>query len=136
MTEKNFRTSTDFIKVDDELGIVLGWAIVCNEEGEPYFDKQGDHIPEEAMLKAATDFMENSRTAREMHNGIDCGAVVFAWPMTKDIAEAFGMEVKKTGLMIAMKPESEEVLNKFRDGSYTGFSIGGAYGENEEVTDG
>jgi uncharacterized protein with FMN-binding domain len=31
-----------------------------------------------------------------------------------------------------MKP-TPEVLAKFKDGSYTGFSIGGSYGDIEEV---
>ena len=41
-------------KVDEELGLVMGFAIICKIDGEPYFDTQGDHIPEDSMLKAAT----------------------------------------------------------------------------------
>ena len=132
------------IKVDDTLGLVMGYAIVCNDDGEPYFDLHGDHIPEDTMLKAAADFMVNSRVAGDMHRQVEdevnkgiipAGSVVFAWPMTKDIAKAFGLEVKKTGLMIAMKPSSPEMLEKFRKGEYTGFSIGGSRGEDEEVAD-
>ena len=44
--------------------------------------------------------------------------------MTTDIAKAFGLDTEKTGLMIAVRPE-KEMLAKFRDGTYTGFSIGG-----------
>jgi len=131
----------EVLKVDDTLGIVLGWAIICNtgvsiskgENGEPYFDKQGDHIPEYSMLDATTDFMLNSRKAGEMHwknekgEAIGKGVVVFAWPMTVEIAKAFGLETKQTGLMIAMKPDSDEILEKFRNGEYKGFSIGGNY---------
>jgi hypothetical protein len=131
----------EVLKVDDTLGIVLGWAIICNtgvniskgEEGEPYFDKQGDHIPEYSMLEATTDFMLHSRKAGEMHwkdkdgEAIGKGVVVFCWPMTAEIAKAFGIETKQTGLMIAMKPEEDEILEKFRTGEYKGFSIGGNY---------
>lgn len=130
-----FTTSVDVVKVDEDLGLVLGYAIVCMEDGEPYFDVQGDHIPEASMLKAATDFMLHSRTAGDMHENELPGIIVFAWPMTKDIAEAFDLEVSKTGLMIAMHPDDPEVLGKFRDGTYTGFSIGGKRVE-EEVVDG
>ena len=113
------------LKVDDELGLVLGWAIICTVDDEPYFDKQDDYIPDHGMLHAASDFMQNSRVAKEMHVGDEKGTVVFAWPMTKEIAKAFGIEVSQTGLMIAMKPDNEDMLEKFRDGTYNGFSIGG-----------
>lgn len=126
-----FQNKAQVLKVSD-LGLVFGFAIVSTLDGEPYFDKQGDHIPEDAMLKAATDFMENSRIAKEMHAGDQKGSVVFAFPLTADIAKSLGIETKQTGLLIAMKP-SDEVLTKFKDGTYTGFSIGGTYGEMEAV---
>lgn len=113
------------LKVDDELGLVMGWAIICTVDNEPYFDKQDDHIPDHGMLDAATDFMLNSRVAKEMHVGDEKGTVVFAWPMTAEIAKAFDIETHQTGLMIAMKPDNPEMLEKFRDGTYNGFSIGG-----------
>lgn len=122
-TEKRVYAQVE--KVDEELGLVLGFAIVCEEDGAPYFDLQGDHIPEESMLKASLDFMQHSRMAKEMHVGDEKGSVVFAWPLTKDIAAAMGLTTKKTGLMIAMKPGDDEMLEKFRSGEYTGFSIGG-----------
>ena len=126
---------TDFCKVDDTLGLVFGWAIICKQNGEDYFDTQGDHIPEDAMLDAATDFMLNSRMAKDMHksNGELPGSVVFAFPMTSDVAKSFGIVTNKTGLLIAMKPESDEILEKYRTGEYTGFSIGGRRIEDEEV---
>jgi Putative phage serine protease XkdF len=118
-------TQARIIKVDDDLGLVMGWAIICTVDGEPYFDKQGDHITESGMLEASTDFMKSFRVAKEMHVGDEKGTIVFAWPMTDEIAKAFGVEVDQTGLMIAMKPDSDEMLEKFRDGTYNGFSIGG-----------
>lgn len=130
--QKPFDINVQVSKVDSDLGLVMGFAIVCKEDGEPYFDVQDDHIPEDAMLTAAADFMENSRMAKEMHVGDGRGTVVFAWPMTTEIAEAFEMSVRKTGLMIAMKPD-EEMLGKFKSGELTGFSIGGVRLEDEEV---
>lgn len=134
----NFETTAEVTKVDSELGLVMGWAIVCQKDGEPYFDLQGDHIPEGAMLKAAADFMVNSRVAGEMHGRdgegqpVQAGHVVFAFPMTSDIAKAFGVETDTTGLMIAMKPD-DGMLAKFKSGEYTGFSIGGGRITDEEV---
>ena len=118
-------------KVDSELGLVFGFAIVCKRDGQDYFDLQGDHIPEAAMLKAAADFMLHSRVSGDMHERSD-GTVVFAFPLTTDIAEALDLSTKQTGLLIAIKPSSD-VLGKFRSGEYTGFSIGGQYGETVEV---
>jgi len=127
-----FDTEATVFKVDDSLGLVFGWAIVCNKGGENYFDSQGDHIPEDSMLHAAADFMKNSRVAKDMHQGDEIGPVVFAWPMTADIAKAMGMQTDTTGLMIAMLPPPD-ILQKFKDGDYTGFSIGGHRVEDEEV---
>jgi hypothetical protein len=118
-------------KVDAELGLVFGFAIVCKRDGQEYFDLQGDHITERAMLGAAADFMLHSRASGEMHEWPD-GTVVFAFPLTTDIAKALDITTKQTGLLIAMKP-SPEVLAKFKSGEYTGFSIGGCYGSVVEV---
>lgn len=114
-------------KVDAELGIVFGFAIVCKIDGEDYYDLQGDHIPESAMLEATADFMKSERVMLDMHDGESKGQVVFAFPLTTDIAKALGIETKTTGLIIGMKPDDSEILGKFASGEYSGFSIGGSY---------
>jgi hypothetical protein len=58
---------------------------------------------------------------------------VFAFPMTTDIAKAFGVETKTTGLMIGLKPDNNAMLAKFKSGELTGFSIGGFRIEDEGV---
>jgi hypothetical protein len=131
LTEKFYKA--DVAKVDAELGLVFGWAIVCKVDAEPFFDSQGDHIPEESMLLAASDFMEHSRVAKEMHDGEQVGDFVFAFPLTSEVAKAMDITTKYTGLMVAMKPSSPAVLEKFRDGTYTGFSIGGSRVKDEDV---
>lgn len=135
MSGKDVQFAGDIVKVDKKLGLVFGYAIVCKSGGEDYFDLQGDHIPENAMMKAATDFMTDNRTAGDMHQGPDVGGqVVFAFPMTTEIAKALGIQVKKTGLLIAMKP-SPDMLAKFADGTYKGFSIGGKRIDDELICD-
>lgn len=133
----DLHVNTSICKVNDELGLVFGWAIVCKKDGVDYFDLQDDHIPEDAMLKASTDFMLNSRMAKDMHkeDGELPGSIVFAFPMTTEVAKSFGIETTQTGLMIAMKPDSAEILEKFQDGTYTGFSIGGTRIDSEDVED-
>jgi hypothetical protein len=129
---EDFEVGSKVVKVDDSHGLVFGWAIVCKRDGQDYFDLQADHIPESSMLDAAVDFMQNGALAKEMHEGDPVGHVLFAFPMTTEIAKAFGIETKQTGLLVAMKP-SPDVLAKFADGTYTGFSVGGRMLEGEEV---
>ena len=113
----------------------MGWAIVCRKDGSDYFDTQGDHIPESAMLEAATDFAKSARIAKLQHDDDGpIGTIVHTFPLTTDIAKAFGIETSTTGLMIAMQPEPD-VLAKFRDGTLTGFSIGGRRVLDEDVDD-
>jgi hypothetical protein len=119
-------------KVDESLGLVMGFAIICKVNGEPYYDLNRDpngtvvpeHIPEDAMLKAATDFMEHSRLGNEMHSGPDKGTYVFAFPLTTEIAKAMGIATFTTGLLVAYKPPPD-VFAKFLSGEYRGFSIEG-----------
>ncbi len=119
-------------KVDESLGLVIGWAIVCKHNGEDYYDVQGDHIPEQSMLKATTEFMLGSRTAKAMHAGDPIGTIVFAFPLTTDIAKSLGLSTSTTGWMVAMKPDAA-VLAKYKSGEYTGFSIGGQRVKDLEV---
>lgn len=134
MADETFNIRAEIKKVDETLGLVMGFGIVCTENGEPYFDLQGDHIPEDSMLKAALDFMEHSQVAKEMHTGEQAGSIVFAFPLTTDIAKAFGIETNKTGLLIAVKPD-EDMLKRFVDGDLTGFSIGGLRLTDEDAQD-
>jgi hypothetical protein len=120
-----FEMTCEVAKVHDELGLVFGWAIVCKELGEDYFDLQGDNIPEQSMLKAATSFAKGARMAKEMHVGGGRGTVVFMLPFTQEIAKSLGMtNVTKTGLIIGMAPDAD-MLAKFKSGELRGFSIGG-----------
>lgn len=117
--------TSQILKVDDALGLVFGFAMICKEDGEPHFDLQGDHIPESVMLEGSFDFAKSNRVAKEMHEGEQIGDITFMFPLTSDIAKSLNIVTKHTGLLIAMKPDSPEVLQKFVSGEYTGFSIGG-----------
>lgn len=144
--------SVRIVKVDEELGLVFGWAIVCKVNGADYYDLNIDkredgsyervpeHIPEKAMLKAATRFMASTqRPGNEMHAGPDLGDYVFAFPMTTEIAKSLEIVTKITGMLVAFKPPPH-VLAKYKDGTYGGFSIEGSTLPNgtklEEVADG
>jgi len=120
---KRFETFCKVESVNKKLGIVFGWAIVSKEDGDDYYDTQGDHIPQETMLERSAEFMLSTRVAGEMHETVD-GEVAFAFPLTEEIAKAMGIVSKKYGLMYGYKPSSP-VFAKFESGQYTGFSIGG-----------
>lgn len=132
---KNVRkVETKITKVDRKLGLVFMRAIVCKVDGEPYYDLGSedddgnffaDHISEEEMLEAVTDFMLKARTVKAMHDGDRRGMVVHSWPETADVAKAFGEpEPAITGWKVAVKVD-DELLDGIEKGNYTGSSIGG-----------
>lgn len=120
-------------KVDTELGVVFGWAIISKLNGEDYWDTQQDQIPEESMLVASFDYMKGPRIAGNMHRYLGdtaesvepVGKVIFGFPLTTEIAKSMGIRCNKSGLMIGMKVDRPDVLRKYQTGEYTGFSIGG-----------
>jgi len=123
---------TKIIKVDEALGLVFGWGFICTEDGAPHHDTQEDHISVEEMFKSTADFMLESRVMDSMHDQVQSGDVVYAMPMSRDVADAFNMELPRDdagraleGFMMCVKPHSEAELEKFRDGTYTGFSLEG-----------
>jgi hypothetical protein len=139
-----FETSAQVFKVDKSLGLVFGWAVVCKINGEDYYDLNVDragphagervpeHIPEDAMTKAALGLMEVGAPGNDMHAGPDKGYYPFVFPLTTDIAKAMGIETNQTGLMVGFKPPAD-LLAKYLDGTYTGFSIEGSRITNEMV---
>lgn len=131
MSEKWFESYCDVAKVDDELGLVFGFGMVCSKNGRPYVDLQDDFIPEHSMLKAAVGFMSTDRVQGDMHAKAD-GQVVFAFPLTAEIAKSLDIQTQTTGLLVAIKP-SPPVLAKFKSGEYTGFSIGGIRRVDREI---
>ncbi len=134
MSERTFEArATKISKVDDEMGVVFGWAIICKVDGEPYFDTQDDHITEEAMLKASLDFIESGAHGKEMHKGDPDGQIIYRFPLTDSILKAMGLTSNQTGFIVGYKPSSPEILAKFKDGTYTGFSIGGSVLESSDA---
>lgn len=142
----------DVLNVDSEHGLVFGYAIVSKTrdafdgEFEDYYDlnidqdgvHKGQRVPEniteDAMFKAAVDAAEQGTQlpGDEQHAGPDVGSYYFMFPVTEQIAKALDWQVKKTGLVVGYHPGDDEVLKKFKDGTYTGFSITGERVEYEE----
>lgn len=130
-------------KVDTKLGLVFGFALICKVDGEPYYDTGSldeetgevirDHVSEEEMLAATTDFMKSARIANEMHTpGDESGMVVHSFPLTTDIAKALDIETATTGWLVAVAPDAE-MLAKFASREFTGFSIEGTAERTKEI---
>jgi hypothetical protein len=120
-------TQARFVKAADELGLAFFWAFTSTEKnGTAHYDHHGDAVQaDDAMVKAAMDFMLDAGGAvDEMHDYEQKSRVVFAMPMTKEIASSFGIQTERTGLMIAIKVSGEQ-LAKLKSGEYTGVSIAG-----------
>lgn len=130
---KQQKTELTILKMDEELGVAFGYAIVSKVENEDYYDLHGDHIPEDAMLKASCKFADEfMMEAREMHIDEYAGKILFAFPMTQEIAKSLDIKIKKSGLLIGMKPD-KRMLKKIKDGEYKGFSIGFRYDPQKTI---
>jgi hypothetical protein len=123
-TKDDIALTAKVVKLAPELGLVFGWAFTSQVDGAAYTDLQGDQIDED-FVKAAMDFMLDGGASDEMHDSVETGRVVFAMPLTAEIAKAFGVLTDTTGLMVAIKPSASALL-KFKSGEYSGFSIAGA----------
>ncbi len=124
-------------KLDEELGLVFGYALTSQKDGAPYFDLQGDAITDgDELIKVAMEYAQAGGVADEQHDFRDQGGrVLFLWPMTPEVAKALEIDTGGTyGLLIGMKP-TPEAFARFKSGEYTGFSIAGL-GEREPVENG
>lgn len=128
---KDFTTDATILKVDESLGLIFGFSMICKVDGEDFYDSDDEHFTEEAMLKATTDFAKSDRVACVMHERdgegepVPDGVAVHSFPLTTEIAKALDIQTARTGWLIAVAPDNPETLAKARSGEYTGFSIGG-----------
>lgn len=114
------------VGVNEELGLVFGYAAITKKDGEDYYDLQKDHFSDSALLDAATDFMLSKRVLGDMHEAADGRGVVFSFVLTEELAKAFGIETSTYGWLVGVKP-TPAMFEKFKSGEYTGFSVGGSY---------
>ena len=118
------KRDVQILKVDEDLGLVFGFAEITEQDGEEYFDLGGDARTEKALLGAWTEFFKNGQVLGDMHTSADSGDVIFAFPMTRAIAKQLDFQGTTYGMLVGIQP-SADGLEKFKSGEYTGFSIGG-----------
>ena len=125
------KTDAQILKVNSEMGLIFGFAAICKVDGEEFWDSDGEHYPEDAMLADSTEFAKSSRVACTMHardgNGdpVQDGGVIHTFPLTTEIAKALDIQTRRTGLLVALAPDDPDTLEKAKNGIFTGFSIGG-----------
>lgn len=143
MATDTFEIRGTVAKVDESLGLVFGFGAIATKNGEPYIDAHDEHTTEAELLKALLNFVENWQVAGEEHtpdpadpnNVIKRGSVPFVFPLLADVAKALGITTKRTGALVALKPDAA-MMAKYKDGTLTGFSMGGTAKRRPMATDG
>jgi cation transport regulator ChaB len=123
--EHEVTKATDILKVDKARRIVWGWASVSTMKGELVTDRQGDRISPAEMEKMADGFMRSARAAKAMHEGDDVGEVIHSLPLTKELADALGIQTDREGWITGTYIKSDVEWQKVLAGDYKGLSIGG-----------
>lgn len=119
------RFSHKITKVNEELGVIYGWASVTTKGGELVVDSQGEAIETIEIVKAAHKFVCDARVAKVMHQGGEVGEIVESLVFSEDIQKALGIELGLEGWFIGMRVPNDDLRKQVRDGDLPMFSIGG-----------
>jgi len=122
MTDVTF--TAQVLKADHDAKIVWGWCYVATVNGEISYDHSGEYVAPETLVKAATNFMMNTRVSKVNHTGDKDGDIVHSLPVTKELAEALGIQTNREGWIIGVRV-SPTTLAKVESGELASFSIGG-----------
>jgi Putative phage serine protease XkdF len=130
-TTKSFSIVVPITKIDEELRTVYGWASVNTEKGLVVTDHQDDQVSDAEIVKAAHDFISNSRTGGLLHARTDEGTahrggdIVESLVMTPDVQKALGVDLGKTGWFIGYRVNDADAWSLVKSGVLKAFSIGG-----------
>jgi hypothetical protein len=131
--EQAIKFSVPITKINEELRTVYGWASVNTEKGTIVTDHQDDQVEDAEIIKAAHDFMTNSRHGGLLHARTDAGHahrggdIVESLVMTPDVQKALGIDIGKTGWFIGYRVDDDDAwaLVKCKPPVLKAFSIGG-----------
>lgn len=124
-------TNYEVLKVDEDQRLIFGWASVTKVDDEYVVDRQGDVIKTETLHKAVNEFMEGVRVGKLMHEGEQVGQIVHSFPVSKDIAEALGIQTNMEGWIVGYKVTKDDLWEDVKSGKYAAFSIGGSAQKEE-----
>lgn len=123
--DSNTQTEGKILKFDEEQRMFYGWASVVTEKGLPVVDRQGDIIEPETLEKAATQFMKDVRVGKVMHCGEQRVTFVHSMPITKQLAEVFGIQTEREGWIVGGYVHDDETWELVKSGKLPALSIGG-----------
>lgn len=113
----------EFSKVDKKRRMVAGWATLDN------VDTEGDIVTAEASLDA---FNRSRRNLREMHKKDSAVGRVVSYKEDTFTAPD-GQQYRGVFVKVYVSEGAEDTWKKVLDGTLSGFSIGGAILESEEI---
>jgi len=120
------------VKLDGEQRIAYGWFSVVEENGQPVVDQQGDYISEAVLTKAVHDFNMNGRAGKVLHNGRRVADIVESVMLSRDVQQALGVDLGRTGWFGAMQYNDQAAWERVKSGELPAFSIGG-FGARREM---
>jgi hypothetical protein len=120
-------------KINEELRTVYGWASINTEGGALVTDHQDDQVDDAEIIKAAHDFMTNSRHGGLLHARTALGgahrggSIVESLVLTPDVQKALGIDLGKTGWFVGYRVDDPDAweLVKSKPPILKAFSIGG-----------
>ena len=115
----------DILDVNTEERLAYGWAYVTQDKGQVSYDHSKEWMTSDTLTKAATSFMLNSRAAKSMHSGEPVAEIVHSLPITKEIADALGIQTDREGWVIGVFVKDDTVWEMVKSGKLSSFSIGG-----------
>lgn len=130
-SDRDIRFDVPISKINDELRTVYGFASVNTVKGALLTDTQDDQISDSEIIKAAHEFMANSRTGGLLHarksdgNPISAGQIVESLVLVPDIQKALGIDLGCTGWFVGYRVDDEDVWALVKSGKLAAFSIGG-----------
>ena len=134
MSETEFRARFRVAKVNEEQGLVFGWASVAEQDGRLVVDHEGDVIEPAELEKGAYRFVKDARIASDRHDPATLGVGVLVESMifTKEKQEILGIDVP-VGWWVGFQVDDPELRRSIRESEgHEAFSIGG-FGAAEEL---
>lgn len=139
--EVDFTLPVEIVKADRPMdqGLAWGWASVIQKGGQTVTDHQGDQIDTDELVKAAHDFVLNSRTGGHMHlyksvggEPVKVADVVESMVFTPELQKALGINLEKVGWLLGYQVHDPVVKADIASGKLKSLSIGGR-GMRKEV---
>lgn len=121
-------------KIDEERGQVFGWAYTFSKDGEPVVDHSGDVIDNiesiDAFTKAFHSYVLEHRTGDLDHESFGVSRLIEAFVLTKDKAEAMGIEANREGAWVGYEidrstEDGQRAWEMVKSGDRPAFSIVG-----------